>query len=135
MSGRAFIPTDIGKIVSKFLVKYLGTYVEYGFTAQMEDVLDEISNGEKEWQRRARPVLEAVHQAKSSTSRKTVTREEVAESREIGSDPVSGKPISRAHGRSTARSCSRARATIPRSRASRASCPASTWTTSRSPTR
>ena len=49
MSGRAFIPTDIGKIVSKFLVKYLGTYVEYGFTAQMEDVLDEISNGEKEW--------------------------------------------------------------------------------------
>ena len=31
MSGRAFVPTDIGKIVSKFLVKYLGTYVDYGF--------------------------------------------------------------------------------------------------------
>ncbi len=46
MSGRAFVPTDIGKIVSKFLVKYLGTYVEYGFTAAREDVLDEISNGE-----------------------------------------------------------------------------------------
>ncbi len=62
MSGRAFVPTDIGKIVSKFLVKYLGTYVEYGFTAAMEDVLDEISNGEKEWHTRAGSLLEAVHQ-------------------------------------------------------------------------
>ena len=63
MIGRAFIPTDIGKIVSKFLVKYLGHYVDYGFTALMEDVLDAISNGEKKWQHRARRVLEAVHQA------------------------------------------------------------------------
>ena len=42
MLGRAFQPTDIGKIVSKFLVKYFETYVDYGFTALMEDVLDEI---------------------------------------------------------------------------------------------
>jgi DNA topoisomerase-1 len=93
MSGRAFIPTDIGKIVSKFLVKYLGTYVEYGFTAQMEDVLDEISNGEKEWHvelaRFWKPFTKEVQHIQ-----KNVTREEVAESREIGKDPVSGKPIS-----------------------------------------
>ncbi len=93
MSGRAFVPTDIGKIVSKFLVKYLGTYVEYGFTAQMEDVLDEISNGEKEWHKELgrfwKPFTRAVEHVQ-----KNVTREEVAESREIGKDPVSGKPIS-----------------------------------------
>ncbi len=93
MSGRAFIPTDIGKIVSKFLVKYLGTYVDYGFTALMEDVLDEISNGEKKWQHELgrfwKPFRERVDHIG-----KTVTREEVAESREIGKDPVSGKPIS-----------------------------------------
>jgi len=92
MSGRAFVPTDIGKIVSKFLVKYLGTYVDYGFTAQMEDVLDEISNGEKEWH------LELGRFWKPFTSRvqhitQSVSREEVAESREVGRDPVSGKPI------------------------------------------
>jgi DNA topoisomerase-1 len=92
MSGRAFIPTDIGKIVSRFLVKYLGTYVDYGFTALMEDVLDEISNGEKEWH------LELARFWKPFTERvqhigKSVTREEVAESREIGRDPASGKPI------------------------------------------
>ena len=93
MSGRAFVPTDIGKIVSKFLVKYLGTYVEYGFTAAMEDVLDEISNGEKEWHlelgRFWKPFIKSVDHVQ-----KNVTREEVAESREIGKDPVSGKPIS-----------------------------------------
>jgi DNA topoisomerase I len=93
MSGRAFIPTDIGKIVSKFLVKYLGTYVDYGFTAAMEDVLDEISNGEKEWHlelgRFWKPFIKGVEHVL-----KNVTREEVAESREIGKDPVSGKPIS-----------------------------------------
>jgi len=92
MSGRAFIPTDIGKIVSKFLVKYLGTYVDYGFTAAMEDVLDEISNGEKEWHlelgRFWKPFIKGVEHVL-----KNVTREEVAESREIGKDPVSGKPI------------------------------------------
>jgi DNA topoisomerase-1 len=93
MSGRAFVPTDIGKIVSKFLVKYLGTYVDYGFTALMEDALDEISNGEKEWHRELgrfwKPFRERVEHIG-----KTVTREEVAESREIGKDPASGKPIS-----------------------------------------
>jgi len=92
MSGRAFVPTDIGKIVSKFLVKYLGTYVEYGFTALMEDVLDEISNGEKEWHKELgrfwKPFTKAVAHVQNN-----VTREEVAESREIGRDPVSGKPI------------------------------------------
>ncbi len=92
MTGRAFIPTDIGKIVSKFLVKYLGTYVDYGFTALMEDALDEISNGEKEWHVELgkfwKPFIKVVEHIT-----KSVSREEVAESREIGRDPVSGKPI------------------------------------------
>jgi DNA topoisomerase I len=92
MLGRAFQPTDIGKIVSKFLVKYFETYVDYGFTATMEDVLDEISNGEKAW----RPELERFWRPFSKLVEhigKTVTREEVAESREIGRHPESGKPI------------------------------------------
>ncbi len=92
MLGRAFQPTDIGKIVSKFLVKYFETYVDYGFTATMEDVLDEISNGEKAW----RPELERFWKPFSKLVEhigKTVTREEVAESREIGRHPESGKPI------------------------------------------
>ncbi len=92
MLGRAFQPTDIGKIVSKFLVKYFEIYVDYGFTATMEDVLDEISNGEKAW----RPELERFWKPFSRLVEhigKTVSREEVAESREIGRHPETGKPI------------------------------------------
>jgi DNA topoisomerase-1 len=93
MSGRAFVPTDIGKIVSRFLVRYFKNYVDYGFTARMEDVLDEISNGERQWQ----PELERFWQPFSRRVEEigsSVSREEVAESRAIGTHPVSGKPIS-----------------------------------------
>ena len=93
MSGRAFVPTDIGKIVSRFLVRYFTNYVDYGFTARMEDVLDEISNGERRWQ----PELERFWQPfrrRVEEIGTTVSREEVAESRPIGTDPATGKPVS-----------------------------------------
>jgi len=46
---RAFIPTIIGKTVTEFLMKYFPDIVDYDFTADMENKLDEISRGEKEW--------------------------------------------------------------------------------------
>jgi len=92
MSGRAFVPTDIGKIVSRFLVRFFRNYVDYGFTARMEDVLDEISNGERQWrpelERFWKPFIERVEEIGTS-----VSREEVAESRAVGTDPATGKPI------------------------------------------
>ncbi len=93
MSGRAFLPTDIGKIVSRFLVRYFVNYVDYGFTARMEDMLDEISTGERQW----RPELDRFWKPFSQRVEEiatTVSREEVAESRPIGTDPATGKPIS-----------------------------------------
>lgn len=93
MGGRAFVPTDIGKIVSRFLVKYFRNYVDYGFTAQMEDVLDEISNGKRRWQ----PELERFwkpFERRVQEIAKGVSREEVAESRPIGTDPATGKTVS-----------------------------------------
>jgi len=93
MSGRAFVPTDIGKIVSRFLVRYFNNYVDYGFTARMEDILDEISNGERQWrpelERFWKPFRERVDEIGTS-----VSREEVAESRQVGTDPATGKPVS-----------------------------------------
>src|ERR1700730_9494713 len=49
MDARRFIPTDIGKIVNRFLTDHFHQYVEYGFTAAMEDELDAVSRGEEEW--------------------------------------------------------------------------------------
>ena len=49
MDNRRFIPTDIGKIVGSFLSKHFHKYVEYGFTASLEDELDAVSRGEEDW--------------------------------------------------------------------------------------
>ncbi len=46
---RRFHPTDVGRVVSRFLTEHFGRYVDYGFTASLEDDLDAISDGAKEW--------------------------------------------------------------------------------------
>ena len=53
LDKRRFTPTDVGRVVNKFLSEHFQHYVDYEFTARMEDDLDAISRGEKEW----RPVL------------------------------------------------------------------------------
>src|SRR5690606_34478961 len=81
--NRRFVPTDLGKIVNRFLTRNFQTYVEYGFTAKMEDDLDEIADGHEAWV----PVLERFWgQFKQQVDHvdETVTREDVAEARELG---------------------------------------------------
>lgn len=46
---RVLYPQDRGRIVTAFLLNYFKTYVEYDFTAQLEEQLDEISNGDLFW--------------------------------------------------------------------------------------
>jgi len=45
IESRRFTATDIGKIVSRFLTQYFTTYVDYDFTAKMEDSLDAVASG------------------------------------------------------------------------------------------
>ena len=98
MDSRRFIPTDIGKIVNRFLTQYFHRYVEYSFTAEMEDELDAVSRGEEDWkiplQKFWKPFIELVHHTD-----KNVTREQVAQARELGKDKPSGKPITVRMGR------------------------------------
>ena len=46
---KRFHPEDVGRIVSKFLVEHFPKYVDVNFTAEMEEELDEVSRGEREW--------------------------------------------------------------------------------------
>ena len=46
-----FIPEDRGRIVTVFLENYFKKYVEYDFTAQMEEFLDDVSSGQMEWKK------------------------------------------------------------------------------------
>ena len=98
IESRRFTATDIGKIVSRFLTQYFTTYVDYDFTAKMEDSLDGVANGEQEWvpllERFWKPFIDLVKHTETS-----VSREEVAQARDLGHDPVSGKPMSVRMGR------------------------------------
>lgn len=46
---RRFQPTDTGEIVNKFLTEHFEQYVDYDFTAKLENQLDEIANGQRQW--------------------------------------------------------------------------------------
>ncbi len=49
LEKRRFRPTDVGRIVNRFLTEHFAKYVDYDFTARLEDELDAISRGEKQW--------------------------------------------------------------------------------------
>ena len=98
IESRRFTATDIGKIVNRFLTEHFHQYVEYGFTAAMEDELDAVARGEERW---ITPLTKFwgpfIHQVEDIE--KNVTREQVAQARDLGVDPVSGKPMSVRMGR------------------------------------
>lgn len=98
LESRRFTPTDIGRLVNRFLTKHFTKYVDYDFTARLEDELDEISRGEKNWV----PVMKAFwdpFDALVKDKEVSVTREEAVEARVLGTDPKSGKPVSVRMGR------------------------------------
>ncbi|HEX7111124.1 MAG TPA: DNA topoisomerase I [Mizugakiibacter sp.] len=93
LDSRRFRPTDVGRAVSKFLSGHFTRYVDYDFTAKLEDELDAVSRGEEEWV----PLLQRFWQPfKTLVEEKieTVDRGEATGARELGADPKSGKPVS-----------------------------------------
>ncbi len=63
MDAKRFMPTDIGRIVIGFLTEHFTQYVDYDFTARLEDDLDRVSLGEKDWVPASREILGAVPRA------------------------------------------------------------------------
>jgi len=49
--GKTLFPTDVGEVVSDFLEKHFMNYISDSFTAEMENELDEISRGEREYEK------------------------------------------------------------------------------------
>ncbi|MCK5326312.1 MAG: DNA topoisomerase I [Woeseiaceae bacterium] len=98
MDGKRFLPTDIGRIVIGFLTDHFTQYVDYDFTARLEDDLDAVSLGEKDWV----PLLDSFWRPFHDLCEEketSVTREQVAQARELGTDPKSGKPVTVRMGR------------------------------------
>ena len=93
LDARRFHPTDVGRAVAKFLSGHFTQYVDYDFTARLEDELDAVSRGEKQWiplMARFWKPFKALVEEKNET----VDRSEATGARVLGDDPASGKPVS-----------------------------------------
>src|SRR4029079_6930060 len=89
---RAVTPPVRGRAVAKFLSGHFTQYVDYDFTAKLEDELDAVSRGEEDWI----PLLEKFwkpFKAQVDDKNETVDRSEATGARELGIDPKSGKPV------------------------------------------
>ncbi|MBZ4201293.1 MAG: type I DNA topoisomerase [Methylotenera sp.] len=49
LDKKRFTPTDVGRVVNKFLTEHFTKYVNYDFTANLENALDSVADGQREW--------------------------------------------------------------------------------------
>ncbi len=98
LESKRFHPTDVGRVVAKFLTQHFAQYVDYDFTARLEDALDEISRGETDWL----PLMQdfwSNFKKLLDEKMESVSRDEAIQSRQLGIDEKTGKPISVRMGR------------------------------------
>ncbi len=83
LDNKRFNPTDVGRIVNKFLTEHFTKYVDYDFTANLEDELDAVSRGEKDWiplmHAFWKPFNDTIHDKEATVQRKDVTQEAIDE--------------------------------------------------------
>ncbi len=83
LESKRFHPTDVGRIVNKFLTEHFTKYVDYDFTANLEDNLDAVARGEKDWIPLMRefwnPFTKLITEKDESVQRKDVTQESIDE--------------------------------------------------------
>ncbi len=97
LDKKRFTPTDVGRVVNKFLTQHFSRYVDYDFTANLENELDEIAEGGRDWI----PVLNEFWQGfnqqvkdKANIDRADMTHELTGED-----CPKCGKPLSKRLGK------------------------------------
>ncbi|MDR3143146.1 MAG: type I DNA topoisomerase [Tannerellaceae bacterium] len=84
-------PTDIGMVVNDFLMEYFPDVLDYNFTANVEKEFDTIAEGRMEWTEAIDKFYKVFHPVVEKTS--AVKTEHKVGERELGIDPVSGKPV------------------------------------------
>jgi DNA topoisomerase-1 len=89
-------PTDIGTLVTDFLNEHFKQIMDYGFTAAVEKEFDEIAQGMIGWTKMIEGFYKPFHKEVDNT---LANAERVKGERIIGTDPVSGKPVSGRIGR------------------------------------
>ncbi len=89
---KRFHPTDVGRIVNRFLTSHFSDYVDYDFTARLEDDLDAVSRGERDWV----PLLEGFwgpFKSRISYTDENVKRSDVTQEALDEACPKCGAPL------------------------------------------
>ncbi|MDN0083072.1 type I DNA topoisomerase [Crenobacter sp. SG2305] len=91
LDKKRFEPTDTGDIVNKFLTEHFAQYVDYNFTAKLENQLDEIASGQRQWV----PVMDSFWKGfkKQITEKEGISRAEVTTENLDEACPKCQKPL------------------------------------------
>lgn len=89
-------PTDLGLVVTDFLIQHFDEVMDYGFTAKIENEFDEIANGHLSWNNM---VGEFYRPFKSDVDNTMETADRIRGERELGIDAESGKRVTARMGR------------------------------------
>lgn len=84
-------PTDVGKVVTDFLVKNFTEIIDYDFTKNVEEEFDLIAEGQKEWNDMIEKFYIGFH--KTIEDSEDISKKEAINARLLGNDPKSGRPI------------------------------------------
>ena len=91
------VPTPAGQVVSDFLTSHFDQVVDYGFTANVEEEFDLIADGKLERNKMLQEFYTPFHKLIEESG--GIDRASVAQAREIGIDPKTGKPVLARFGR------------------------------------
>jgi DNA topoisomerase I len=87
---KKMFPTDIGTVVTDFLVENFGKVLDYSFTAKVEEEFDEIAEGQKDWTKMIADFYKPFHLRIEDTLENA---ERASGERLLGNDPESGRPL------------------------------------------
>jgi DNA topoisomerase I len=90
-------PTDTGKVVTGFLIKHFGEVMDYNFTRDIEEELDQIALAKKDRVRVLHEFYGPFHELVEKSA--DVSRAEATQTRLVGNDPASGQPVYARFGR------------------------------------
>ena len=84
-------PTNIATVVNDFLISHFSNVIDYSFTAKVEEEFDQIAQGYQAWDKMIDAFYGGFHKKVEDTEQ--IDRKDVGSSREIGTDPKTGKKV------------------------------------------
>lgn len=96
--GRSLIPTDIARLVIDLLVEHFAQIVDYKFTAEMEEQLDDVEEGKRKWVPMIKEFYQPFHKT-VEVKDKSIKKEDVMKEKVLGKHPESGLEVVARYGR------------------------------------